>query len=291
MKLSIIANPVAGRGRGYRSICRYIRRWPHKEWEVEILTADNSRRAAAIAADLVRRPPDLLAVCGGDGTLNEIASNIPRPLFPVAILPAGTANVMAHELGLPLDPVRALEIALKRKVRRVDLGRLGPGPRRRFLFVAGIGFDAFVVSRVGPYMKKKLGMAAYAAEIFRCLARYPFPEFRILAGGRTYASTSCLVCNSKSYGGGLHFCPEADMEDGLLDVLILQGRPMLGLARLIFQAWCGKALTCGWVHRIKTRTLRFEGSADVLVQTDGEAAGCLPLEVGLIGSVFPLVVP
>jgi len=291
MKLSVIANPAAGRGKGYEAVRQYIRRWPHSEWDVEVLTAWDSRQAAAFALRLMQRPPDLLAVCGGDGTVNEIASTIPQPLFPVAILPAGTANVLARELGLPLDPVRALEIALKCKVRRLDLGRLGPGPRRRFLFVAGIGFDAYVAPRVGAYLKKKLGMAAYVSAVLRCLLRYPFPEFRIVAGGSTYASTSSIVCNSRRYGGGLFFCPDADMQDGLLDVLILQGGRRLGLVGVLLRAWFGKTSTCDWMHRIRARSLHFEGPADVPVQADGEAAGSIPLDVDLTESAFPIVVP
>ena len=94
------------------------------------MTPDRSPR------ELLGAPPDLLALRGGDGTVNEIASSVPAPPFPVAIIPAGTANVLARELGIPLNPVRAVQIALKRTVRKLDLGRLGAG-MRRFLFVAG----------------------------------------------------------------------------------------------------------------------------------------------------------
>ena len=121
-----------------------------------------------------RIPQIYSAICGGDGTLNEVASRVPYPPFPVALLPAGTANVVARELGLPLDPIRALQVALNRVVRPVDLGELNAGVRR-FLFVAGIGFDAYVVANVRPALKKKLGMAAYAAAIVSGLRRYSFP--------------------------------------------------------------------------------------------------------------------
>jgi diacylglycerol kinase (ATP) len=291
MKLSIIANPVAGGGRAYLSICNYVRQWPHPEWEVEILTSTAVNHAGLLAQELLRRPPDLLAVSGGDGTINEIASGIPHFPFPIAILPTGTANVLARELGLPLDPIRALQVALNRSIRRVDLGKLSSGSERRFVFVAGIGFDAHVVSKVQPHFKKKLGMAAYALAAVRCLRDYDFPEFRVAAGNTTLMATSCIVCNAKSYGGGLQFCPDADMADGLLDVLVLQGRHRLGLALFLSQAWCGKAATRTWVRRMRTRSLNIEGPGGVLVQTDGEIAGRLPLEITLSDRVFPLVVP
>ncbi len=291
MKLSIIANPIAGGGRAYKSIQRYVSRWAHPGWEVEVLTTRNAGHAGLLALELLQHPPDLLAVCGGDGTVNEVASQIPRSPFPVAILPSGTANVVARELGLPLDPIRALQVALRQTVRKVDLGELGPGLRRRFLFVAGIGFDAYVVAKVKPGLKTWRGMAAYAISILDCLQHYSFPEFQVSIGDRTFTATSCLACNAKSYGGGLLFCPDANMSDGLLDILVLQGRHKLGLAHFLFQAWRGVPETHDWVHRLKTRTLRIEGPSNVFVQVDGELAGGLPLEIGLAGSVFPLIVP
>jgi diacylglycerol kinase (ATP) len=290
MRLVIIANPVAGGGRAYRSIRDYVQNWHPPGWDVEIRETQRPEHAGTIAEELTSSPPDLVGICGGDGTLNEVASRLARPPFPIAILPAGTANVVAREFRIPLNPVRALDAALKGVVRLVDLGELNAGSRR-FLFVAGIGFDAFVVSGVNPGLKKKIGMAAYAAAIVSCLRSYSFPEFQVTLDGRTFTATSCLACNAKKYGGGLLFCPGADMSDGLLDVLILEGRRRLALGSFLLQAWLGKAVTNTWVHRLQARTLHVEGRPGVRVQSDGELAGSLPVEISLIDKAFPLVVP
>jgi len=289
MRLVIIANPTSGGGRGYRSIQNHIRRWPHKDWEVEVLTTKSCGHAGLLAQELLSDPPDLLGICGGDGTVNEVVSRITDPPFPVALIPAGTANVIARELGLPLNPIQSLQIALKRTVRRVDLGEISAGARR-FLFVAGIGFDAYVVARVQPEFKKRLGMAAYAVAIVDCLRTYDFPDLHIVAGDQTYRATSCLACNAKSYGGGLLFCPDAEMGDGQLDILVLEGRDRLRLARFLIRAWLGIAETGGWIHRVRTRTLRIDGDARALVQADGELAGNLPIEISLLDKAFPLVI-
>lgn len=290
MKLVIIANPIAGGGRAYRRIERYVRQWPHPAWEVAILKTRGPDHAGLLARDLIGTPPDLVAICGGDGTLNEVASRVPNPPFPIALLPAGTANVVARELKIPLNPVRALQLGLNGTTRRVDLGDLSTG-MRRFLFVAGIGFDAYVVTKVRPELKKNLGMAAYAVAIASCLRSYAFPEFQVAVEGKTYPATSCLVCNAKGYGGGLLFCPDADMNDGLLDVLVLEGARRLGLARFLLQAWRGKPESHDWVHRFRARSVEIEGGADVPVQTDGEFAGGLPLKIDVLNSAFPLKVP
>lgn len=291
MKVVIIANPKAGGGRAYSAIRRYIHQWKHKDWEVEILETRRQNHAGEMALELAENPPDLVAICGGDGTVNEVASFIPSPPFPVAVLPAGTANVIARELKLPLNPVRALDISLKRSIRMVDLGELGLDARRRFVFVAGIGFDAYVAANVKPASKTKFGMGAYALEIFRSLRNYPFNEFLVGVKDRAYTATSCLVANAKSYGGGLVFCPQADMQDGLLDILIIQGRSRIKLARFLLLAWFGRPGRNGWTQRIRAGKVAIDGPAGIPVQADGELAGELPIQVSLLPSTFPLVVP
>ncbi len=289
-RLVIIANPVAGGGRAYQSIRNHVRNWDRRDWKVEIRETQRPEHAGSIAEELTLSPPDLVGICGGDGTINEVACRLPQPPFPVAILPAGTANVVARELRVPLNPVHALTTALGGSVRNVDLCELNGGAKRS-LFVAGIGFDAFVVAGVNPALKKKIGMAAYAAAIASGLRSYSFPEFQVLVEGRTYPATSCLVCNARSYGGGLLFCPDADMTDGLVDILILEGRRRLALGFFLIQAWFGKAARHSWTHRLRARTLSIRGGADVLVQVDGELAGGLPVEISLRNKAFPLVVP
>ena len=291
MKVVIIANPKAGGGRACRAVRQSVGSWKYHNWEVEILETGGPNHAGELARKLEENPPDLLAVCGGDGTVNEVASFIPAPPFPVSVLPAGTANVIARELKLPLNPVRALDIGLKRSIRRIDLGVLGPGSRRRFIFAAGIGFDAYVAARVKPAWKAKLGMGAYALEIFRCLGTYPFGEFQVVIDEQVYTATSCLAANARSYGGGLLFCPQADMQDGLLDILIIQGRSRIKLARFLLRAWLGHPEQNDWTRRIRADRLTVDGPADIPVQADGESAGELPLEISLLPSTFPLVVP
>jgi diacylglycerol kinase (ATP) len=291
MKLSIIANPVAGRGRAYKSIRRYLDQWRNPDWEVDLLTTRSRDHAGQLALELLSNPPDLLFICGGDGTINEVASQVPNPPFPVAIVPAGTANVVARELQLPLDPVRALQIGLQRTWRNIDLGILGPGLRRRFLFVAGIGFDAYVVSQVDEKLKSRVGIAAYAIAIVRCLRSYAFPEFQVVAEGRTYTATSCLAANGRRYGGGLLFCPGADMCDGSFDIVVLQGKRRIALAWFLLKARLQLPGKSDWIHRFRTSALKIEGPPDVWVQADGELVGGLPLEIALTPSVFPLVFP
>jgi YegS/Rv2252/BmrU family lipid kinase len=289
MRLSVIANPVAGGGRAYRRIERHFSEWKNSAWEIDFKTTQSRNHAGTLALELLSNPPDILMVCGGDGTLNEVVSQIPEAPFPVAIIPAGTANVVAKELGIPRDPVKALHVGLKRSIRKIDLGKLGPGARRRFLFVTGIGFDAYVAATVNERLKSAIGVGAYAVSIARSLQAYSFPEFQVTAGDRAYTATSCLVCNSRRYGGELLFCPDADMCDGLLDVIVLEGRRRLALAFFLIMARLQNPMRREWIHRFQSAEIRIDGPSSVYVQSDGEVIGSLPLEIGLTPSSFSLV--
>ncbi len=290
MKIAIIANPVAGRGRAFRAVRRVVNNWPYKDWECELLPTRCPEHAGVLALEQLANPPDLLAVCGGDGTLHEVVSRVPEPPFPVALLPAGTANVLARDLDLPRDPVRALEIAMRRNVRPVDLGKLAARAPHHFLLMVGIGFDAYVASRVRPAVKQRLGMLAYALSIVRSLAGYAFPEFQVSAGEQQFIATSCLIANAKGYGGGLVFTPSADMRDGLLDVLVLQGRSRLGYLRFLWEAWRRRPKLYPWMRSIRASSVTVTGPRGLWVQADGELVGTLPLEVTVSRQAFPLVV-
>lgn len=290
MKLTIIANPVAGGGRPYRKIVQYVRTWPHREWEVDLVPTRGPEHAGAIAQDLTARPPDILAVCGGDGTMKEVVTSLPDPPFPIALLPAGTANVLAREFGLPLDPIQAVITALEGRVRRLDLGILEARSNHHFLLMAGVGFDAYTAASVHPALKKRLGLAAYYIAVARSLLTYPFEDFQITAGGSEWISTSCVIANAKGYGGGLRFNPQADMTDGKLDVLLIQRASRLEYLRFVMAARMGRLPPYPFLQRAQVTSLTVKGPRGLWVQVDGEPVGSLPITVRVAPARFPFVV-
>lgn len=291
MKLVIIANPVAGGGRPFRRLQARIHRWPHRDWEVEIHETRGPEHATVIARDVLPGRPDLLAVCGGDGTLKEVATGIPDPPFPVALLPAGTGNVMAHELGLPRDPVAALDLALQSNVKRIDLGVLLARQQSRFLLMAGIGFDAYVVFRLRPAMKARLGIAAFYLEVLPALLQFPCSEFQVETGTESLKATSCIIANARSYGGGLLLTPDADISDGCFDLLAITSRSRLDYFRLLLAARLGREIRFPFVRRLRGTTVSVSGPRGVWVQADGEPIGVLPVQFDLVRGAFPIVVP
>lgn len=291
MKISIIANPTAGRGRAYKKLKEYVGRWPHQDWEVELLPTQCPEHAGEIARELASRPPDIVAVCGGDGTVSEVATFLPDPPFPVAVIPSGTSNVLAKELGLSADPIEALRKALDGRTRRVDMGILKGRSERRFLLMAGIGFDAYIVSKVRPGMKARMGEAAYLIEVLRSVAGYSYSRFQVITEAGSFNATSCIVANARGYGGKLVFSPEADLGDGFFDLLILEESSWLGYVRFLRSAQRGKPREFPWVRRCRCRTVKIEGPRGIWVQADGELFGTLPVDITIVPSCYPLVVP
>jgi diacylglycerol kinase (ATP) len=291
LRLAIIANPVSGRGRPFRRLQRWIGAWPHPDWQVEVFATRAPEHATVIARDLLANPPDLVAVCSGDGTFREVACGVPDPPFPVAPLPGGTANVLAHELGISMDPVAALEGALKGNVRRVDLGMLQTRQQSRFLLFVGAGFDAYVAARVRPQAKARIGIAAYYLETVRSLLAYDFPCFEVVTEGESVAATSCLAASSHCYGGGLSLVPAADMCDGYLDLFLVTSRSRFDYFRFLMKARLGWPPEYPWIRRLRARSVRITGPRGIWVQADGDLAGSLPVEVGMLPAAFPLMVP
>jgi len=291
-KFFIIANPAAGNGFQFRKIQNYVRRLKVSDWETEVMLTDAPGHAGALTRELLGRRCDLLAVCGGDGTINEVVSALPpSPPFPLAVLPGGTANVLCRELRIPFSPAAALDVALKRKIRLVDTGEMRAIENRRFTFVAGIGFDASAINRARSAFKNKTGIIAYAVAVAERLARYKFPEFAVTMNGGSYTATSCLVCNARSYGGGLILCPDADMTDGLLDVMVIEGVHRMSLAGFLLSARFRSGTTPSWVRRVRTKQLRIEGPSTICIETDGELAGKLPALFSISEKSLPLIVP
>jgi len=269
-----------------------MRDWPHPAWQVELLLTCGPEHASVMARELLAAaPPDLLAVCGGDGTIQEVATGMPDPPFPVAILPAGTANILARALQLPLDLHEALDVALGGVVRRVDAGEVQARQSRRFLSVAGVGFDAYVAFRVRPRIKARIGIAAYYLEVMRSLLAYSFPQFEVTVGAEALRASSCVIANAPTYGGGLVLTPQADMCDGQFDVLILESRSKLDYLRFLLSAKIGRLRDYPWVQRRRASAAAIDGPRGLWAQADGELVGTAPLKVSLMPRSFPLVVP
>lgn len=165
--------------------------------------------ARLLAKEAVAAGSELIIVCGGDGTINEVLNGMTPSRIPLGILPGGTANIVAKELGLPENIKQAARELPGWQPCRITLGRAGwqeSGSRcqRYFMAVAGVGFDAHIVSRLNVPMKLRTGVVAYGWEAIRQTFRYGFPRFQCTVNGSTVNASFAVIQRSGRYAGWLH---------------------------------------------------------------------------------------
>jgi YegS/Rv2252/BmrU family lipid kinase len=239
---------------------------------------------------------DLLIVYGGDGTLHEVIPEVLRWQVPVALLPAGTTNVLARELGIPRDPERALSLVPQGKLQKIHLGQasgsLSPiSQKRYFHLMAGVGFDGDVIYRTGPYMKKALGMAAYWLVAHVSLLKYPMTPFELSLEGEVHRGTFAVIGNARKYGGELLLTPKASVQENCLDVCLFTSQQRL---RYLFYLWgvlSGRHLRYPDVLYRKVQHVKVSGDRPVPIQMDGELIGQSPMEFSSSSEGLQMVVP
>ncbi len=288
---ALIYNPLSGRLRWKRQ--RDLDRATHllDAYGIRIvrIPTTGAGSATALAREQVAAGRDLIIACGGDGTVNEVVNGMAGSRVPLALLPAGTGNVLAKELGLPWDIWRAAEYIPAGEVRRIALGRAG---ERYFICMAGVGVDANTVYRLSVKTKLSLGMLSYWIESFRQLLEYEFPLFSVRVEGQGFQAALLIVSRTKNYGGPVQLTRRADLFSDEFEVCLFQRRNRF-LYLLYFLA-----LQAGLLERFRDvrflRTRRVEaqpGKQRIQVQVDGELVGALPMDFVIAPDALSLLVP
>ncbi|MFY9583838.1 MAG: diacylglycerol kinase family protein [Candidatus Acidiferrales bacterium] len=295
----IIHNPLAGHGRKQRAqqleVARRI--LTGAGIEAELLATAETGAATALARQAVEQGRQLVIVCGGDGTVNETVNGLAGSQVPLAVLPAGTANVLAKELGIPWNIPRAAALIPQGRLQRVALGMAAPlaagAARRFFLCVAGAGPDGVMVYSVNPAFKLRAGILAYWLEGLGQLFRYRFPSFRVTAAGREMECTLVVVGRTKHYGGPFRITTGADLLKSEFELFICTTSSRWRYLSYLPALWLGRLRSMPEVHFWKTTSLRCEplGDAPVYAQVDGEPAGKLPVEFSIVPDALTLVFP
>jgi len=293
----LIVNPIAGGGRRVPQLdeARRIFRKAGIETELQETTAPGE--ATLLARQAVKQSRELAIVCGGDGTVNEAVNGLACSQVPMAVLPSGTANVLAKELGLPWNLPRAAARVARAPYRRIALGLAIPekssGEPRYFLSLAGAGADGALVSAVRPEIKLKSGIFAYWQEGFRQLSRYNFPLFRTVMADGPIDASLVIVGRTKHYGGPFKITTEADLLRPEFELAFVTTRSAWRYIAYLPLIWAGKLRGARHVRFFKASSLHcaLTGSAPVLIQVDGEPAGCLPVEFRIVPDALTLAIP
>ncbi|CAA9396892.1 MAG: Diacylglycerol kinase-related protein [uncultured Rubrobacteraceae bacterium] len=243
---------------------------------VEVLNTEHPDHATELAAAAGDR---LVIAAGGDGTVNEVINGLSEDAT-LGILPLGTANVLARELGLPLEPGEACGRILSGKAFRIDIGVATDGgeTERRFACMAGIGFDAEVVREVGPRLKRYLRSLAFPLAALKVYIRGDRPGLRIADAETTRPARFAVVANGRYYGGEFETAEEASLTSGELQVVLVEKVGSLARPDVLAHILAKRSLD-RTMKSFASRDVSAESASAVRVpvQIDGEVWGELPM--------------
>jgi len=246
--------------------------------------------ATELAREAVAAGADLILVLGGDGTINEVANGMIPSRVPLGVLPGGTANVLANELGLGNGLERAIERLGHCVERRIAVGKLCSQDcgSRYFLLMAGAGLDATIVTKVHAGLKARAGKLAYWAaglgEFFGTVA-----QFHAHIGGQQSQHGFVLVSRVRNYGGDMEIASGASLLRHDFEVVLFEGSNPLRYAAYMTAVTLRQVKSMPGVRTLRTQRVEFSGDAHL--QIDGEYAGRLPATLELVPDALTLLVP
>jgi len=287
-RIAIIFNPASGQARSKSRARDALYRLAREGAVLSLHPTTAAGDARRLSAELAGRVDALLSI-GGDGTLNEVVNGVldAGAETPIAIVPSGTANVVARELGLPTRTRDLARLALHGPMRALDVGLATGegGSPRRFIMCAGIGFDAAIVDVVSRERTRRgITMLDYYIPAMATLLKYHFPVMHVQVDGALVdeASTFTVIGNMRRYGGPFRFFNDATPDDGLLDVCCLHGRSQFDLLRYGLGTVQRNLPDLDGVAYYRGRTIEVAAADDVLVQVDGDCGGRLPMRFEVI---------
>jgi diacylglycerol kinase (ATP) len=287
-ELALLSNPVAGRGRHDRTVATVADRLRQGGSSVRVLVGVDAADSERLARQALAEGVDGLVVCGGDGMVNLAAQVLAGSGTPLGIIPTGTGNDTARALGLAIkDPLAAADVVVVGRTRVIDLARSGG---RYFLTVMATGFDAAVNEKANRMSWPK-GQLKYTVAIVAVLKEFRPIHYTLDLDGETRQVDGMLVAigNGDSMGGGLRVTHGAELDDGLLDVVLFTSVPRRELIRVYPKLFSGGHTTHPAYerHRVKRVTVAAPG---VVAYADGERFGDLPLTVEVVPAALTVFV-
>jgi YegS/Rv2252/BmrU family lipid kinase len=279
----IILNPAAKGDQARKTVDRMAKLAP----DAKLLLTENAGDGERQAKEAMAMGCRTIVAAGGDGTVNEVLNGIDPAQCTLGIIPVGTMNVLALELGISPDLERALAVIRKNRRRRVDLGYAN---QRRFIQLAGVGLDAEVVKKTHPEAKRAWGPWSYLLTVAQVTVA-PAPLLRVRTEGRECIGPMVLIGNGRHYGGPFRFFPKADMADGKLDVCIFPKSGPLDLLWYLQGVLIGGPESLPEVNYLQVPALTVEAEGKVALEVDGEYGGETPVAFRLEKKGVELIVP
>jgi diacylglycerol kinase (ATP) len=295
MKSSIvlISNPTAKRASD-KKIAQASRYLISKGYKVEVLFTEKKGNAESLAREAIKGLPSLIIAAGGDGTFNEVINGIAGSEIPMAILPLGTTNVLAKEIGIPENVKGAMEIAVTGTTKIISLGKIlitRPSSLvpRYFVLMAGIGFDGEAVFGINETFKKISGKGAYIFSGLKVLPVFNPHELTFDIDGKTYSGYSAIISKTAKYGGDFKITPDARLTDPTLYICLFKGKKRLDVLRYVFGIATGSHLRFKDIEYLKANRIQIDGNAHI--QIDGDYFGMTPAKIEVAPNTLRLIYP
>ena len=299
----LIHNPNAGGGGNGRrrtlDAARHI--FAARGINSDLAETTGPGHATEIASRAADEGRGLVIACGGDGTLNEVVNGLAAHQnghrVPLALLPGGTANILAKELDLPWDIPSAAEKLVRGTVKEIALGLATPlehpEKKKYFLSVGGAGPDGMIVYSLDLELKARLGILAYWWQGAREVFRYSFPHFRIVIGDQKIDASLAIVGRTKNYGGPFKITTGADLFEDQFELIALTTQSGLRYLSYLPTLWMGNLRGTEGVHFHKSDTVICEplDKNPVYAQVDGEPLARLPVQFKIVPRALKLLVP
>lgn len=295
-RVRVIVNPSAGQDEPILNTLNTTFRAAGVDWDILITKeAGDGRR---LTEEALAAGADVIAAYGGDGTVMEVASVLAGTHIPLAILPGGTANVIAAELGVPPDLAGALALINHEAavIQAMDVGQVG---EYRFLTRIGMGLEVAVIEETDREAKSRLGWLAYALTLLQKLTDPPVARYRLLIDGREIEAEGlmCVVANSGTFspntgvaGRPLSLGPEVSVNDGLLDVVVIRRSNLASLLSVAASLVAGND-KAEPLERWPAREVTVMSDPPQGVQCDGEIIGMTPVTARVAPQALRVIVP
>ena len=288
----IILNPAAGSIKDLDDLVARMARLP----DAEIRLTGKRGSAERFAGTAIRKGCDVIIAAGGDGTLNEVINGIGENLGEarVGLIPLGTGNDFARTIGVPTDLDEAIDAIVAGETRSIDLVRVTSDEVRYFVNVSAGGFSGLVDEKLTPKMKKTWGPLAYLRGAAAALS-----ELRAYRTTLAFDNSDSLmldlynvvVANGRYVGGGTLIAPEASIDDGLLDIVLIPQRPATELAVLAAQVAMGTHLTSDAIVFRRAAKLTVNSKPGMWFNVDGELVGNEPARFEILPRALRFIAP
>lgn len=265
-----IVNPVAGQGKKLSFVSEITGFCQRNYLNYKLVMTHKPKEAIELAREASKKYEVIVAV-GGDGTVNEVVNGIADTDAKLGIIPIGSGNDFAKQMGLTYNLSKDLRILMDGKFIKVDLGRVNN--RHYFINGVGVGFDGEVAYRVRDFFKYAKGFSGYLLSVFRTLATYKFHKVKFFIDGEIVKDDKILLiatCNGTTYGGGFKVAPSAKVDDGLFTVCFVSKMGKFYAMRNIPKILQGTHVSLPEVSMYTGKSVKIKSEKELFSQLDGE---------------------